>query len=169
MLKMNDLISFFLTVVGLGCSASCAASNEIVLEDTKSNGEFTSLLNDVFQNASVITIRYLSKNRTYPSEVLDLDLDKYWNFELKSNCVGSCLKSEEWLYHFLSESLPSSECTAMLSTYVEFELPERENFRIYTDHGGHCIYVPHANNTFFSKRRFNDAIKSAWGNQLRGM
>lgn len=141
----------------------------IILEGDSPDKSYVAKINSVFQDASIISIRYFSKTRTYPSDTLSLDLDKYWSFEIKSNCVSNCHVSEEWLYLFLTNSIPSSKCPTMLSTFVEFEFLDKENFRIYIDHAGHCLYAPYFQKYYFSEASFNDVIKTTWGETLRGM
>ena len=57
----------------------------------------------------------------------------------------------------------------MLSTYVEFTVPDGTDFRIYIDHAGQCLYVPSIKKYYFSKIRFNEVIRNSWGDDLRGM
>lgn len=145
------------------------AGGEVRLLDKEPDHSYFTAINTAFDSASSIKVRYMSKTRTYPFKEFTPDLDKFWSFELTAKCSSDCKKSEEWLYKFLNGVVPSTECPAMLSTLVEFNALGSESFRIYVDHAGHCIYLPRNDKYYFSKYRFNDAIKSTWGQGVRGM
>lgn len=174
MFRVDRLIYILTAAIALFIlenAAACAASNEVMAVQKVPDQSYVAEVSRAFDDAVVITVRYISKTSTYGSirPDINIDLDRYWTSELKSRCLDKCVISEKWLFSYLSAALPSSGCLTMLSTYVEFEFPAQKNLRFYIDHAGYCIYVPSTKKSYFSKIRFNDAIKSGWGEGLRGM
>lgn len=162
------------TLMLLLVCACCVSSNSIAggkvqLLDESPDSFYIATIKSAFDSASSITVRYMSKTRTYPSSKTSIDMDNYWSFEVATNCAKNCKNSEDWLHRFLNGVVPSTECPAILSTLVEFNIVGSENIRVYVDHAGYCIYLPQNKKFYFSKYRFNNAIKSAWGQELRGM